>query len=116
MKVHAFILCTSILAVSCTPGLFAQHSQSHSTLYHISEVGTFGGPNSRYNVLSAMAREDGTIVGGANTDQPDANAPNCFDPWCFVMHAYKWHAGHLTDLGVLPGGDSSWTNAINHRG
>jgi probable HAF family extracellular repeat protein len=116
MKIHRSILCAALLVAVCVPGLFAQKSPSRPTLYRIAEVGTFGGPNSRYNVLSAMAREDGTIVGAANTDQPDPNAPNCFDPSCFVMHAYKWHAGHLTDLGVLPGGGSSWTNAINRRG
>lgn len=116
MKIRRSILCATLLVTVCMPGLFAQKSPSRSTLYRVAEVGTFGGPNSRYNVLSAMARNDGTIVGAANTDQPDANAPNCFDPSCFVMHAYKWHADDLTDLGVLPGGGSSWTNAINRRG
>jgi probable HAF family extracellular repeat protein len=116
LRIHGSILCATLVVAVCMPGLFAQKSPSRPTLYRIAEVGTFGGPNSRYNVFSAMARNDGTIVGAANTDQLDPNAPNCFDLSCFVMHAYEWHAGHLTDLGALPGGASSWTNAINHQG
>jgi probable HAF family extracellular repeat protein len=116
MKKLVTALCATFLATSCVPELFAQKSPSRPTLYRIAEVGTFGGPNSVYNVFSAMARNDGTIVGAANTGRPDPNAPNCFDGSCFVLHAYEWHANHLTDLGVLPGGASSYTNAINHRG
>jgi probable HAF family extracellular repeat protein len=116
MKLRCSLFCATFLVVVFMPEVFAQRSPSQPVLYRIAEVGTFGGPNSRYNVLSAMARQDGTIVGAANTDQPDPNAPNCFDPSCFVMHAYEWHADHLTDLGALPNGASSWTNAINHRG
>ncbi len=52
-----------------------------------------------------------------NTDVPDPNAPACFDfETCFVQHAWKWQKGAITDLGVLPDGYSSYTNAINSRG
>jgi hypothetical protein len=79
MKKLFTALC-AVFLTTCMPELFAQRSPSRPVLYRIAEVGTFGGPNSRYNVLSAMARQDGTIVGAANTDQPDPNAPNCFTP------------------------------------
>src|SRR4029077_15640603 len=48
---------------------------------------------------------------------PDPYAPDCFDfGTCFVQHAWKWHDGVLTDLGVLPGGYSSFAEALNSRG
>jgi probable HAF family extracellular repeat protein len=86
--------------------------------YHLIEIGTFGGPNSVYNVDSVIVRSaDGAFVGAANTAQPDPFTSNCFDSvTCFVQHAYEWRNGRLFDLGVLPGGLSSYTNAINMQG
>jgi uncharacterized membrane protein len=69
-----------------------------------------------YNVFTRIGRNDGTIVGAANTADPDLFAPYCFDSTCFVQHAWKWSHGVLTDLGVLRDGYSSYTNAINSRG
>jgi probable HAF family extracellular repeat protein len=70
-----------------------------------------------YNVFSRIGRNDGTFVGAANTADADPLAPSCFDPeTCLVQHAWEWSNGVLTDLGVLEGGYSSYTNAINsHR-
>lgn len=95
------------------PPLAAQ--QKAPPRYRLFEVDTFGGPNSVYNVFSRIANNRGTIVGAANTSDPDPYAPACFDN-CFVQHAWEWREGILTDLGVLPHGLSSYTNAINSRG
>ena len=85
--------------------------------YRLVEVDTFGGPNSVYNGFSHIARNDGRVVGAANTSSPDPNPAACFDPFtCFVQHAWMWRHGKLKDLGVLPGGSSSYTNAINSQG
>jgi probable HAF family extracellular repeat protein len=86
--------------------------------YKLIDVGTFGGPNSIYNVFSRIATDDGVVVGAANTADPDLNAPSaCFDEQtCLVQHAGRWRRGVLRDLGVLTPGYSSYTNAINRRG
>ncbi len=94
----------------------AQENLRKHHQYKLVDVGTFGGPNSVYNVFTRIGRSDGTIVGAANTETPDPYAPNCFDGTCFVQHAWKWRGGSLSDLGVLPNGYSSYTNAINARG
>jgi uncharacterized membrane protein len=103
-----------------TQGAASAHCNRHRTRYRLVEIGTFGGPNSNYNVFSRIGRNDGTFVGFANTADPDLFAPftpNCFDqgPW-IVQHAWKWRRGVLRDLGVLREGYSSYTNAINSRG
>ena len=87
----------------------ATGSRPHAR-YRLVEVGTFGGPNS---FCASHIRNDGAVVGAANTSTPDPHAPICFDSSCFVQHAWIWRDGELKDLGALPGGSSSYTNAIN---
>ncbi len=109
------MLLINFVALSC--GLAAQDSVSrHHPGYKIIEIGTFGGPNSVYNGGTRFATNDGTVVGAANTDQQDLNAPDCFEPTCYVQHAWEWRDGVIRDLGVLQEGYSSYTNAINSRG
>jgi probable HAF family extracellular repeat protein len=120
MKNHR-LLGTIVIALLALPifslQLAAQQNTPRHRKYKLIEIGTFGGPNSVFNVFSRIGRNDGTVVGAANTDVPDPNAPACFDfETCFVQHAWKWQNGVITDLGVLPGGYSSYTNAINSRG
>jgi len=98
------------------PRTAAQDSTTKGHRYKLIEIGTFGGPNSAYNGGSRIARNDGTIVGAANTSTADPYAPNCFDFTCFVQHALIWRRGTLKDLGALRGGASSYTNAINGQG
>jgi probable HAF family extracellular repeat protein len=96
----------------------AQQARTHHLRYREIEIGTFGGPNSYYNVGLKIATNNGVIVGAANTAGTDPFAPVClFDGACIVQHAWQWNHGTLKDLGALPGGDySSWTNAVNSNG
>jgi probable HAF family extracellular repeat protein len=66
-------------------------------------------------------------IGGAQTAVTDPFSPNCLGglegwpkmPDCYVMHAFLWNHGILTDLGALPGhhgNNSSFANAINNEG
>jgi probable HAF family extracellular repeat protein len=55
----------------------------------------------------------GTVIGTSDTTVPD---PKCGNPDCLVAHAFRWQDGVLTDLGTLPGGNSSDSSAINARG
>ena len=84
--------------------------------YRLIDLGTFGGPSSTFNDFSKTLNNHGTAVGGADTPVPDPFAPNCFSASCFVMHAFQWKNGVLTDLGALPGGGSSWSEGINEAG
>jgi hypothetical protein len=94
----------------------AQQTGAHHNRYRLIQVGTFGGPNSLYQGAALIATDSGMVVGAANTPNADPNAPVCFDFSCFIQHGWKWQDGVLTDLDVLPGGNSSCTDAINSRG
>src|ERR1700694_1398544 len=83
------------------------------TRYRLIDLGTFGGPDSVNNGGSVIINSEGTVVGAADTPEKDPYAPACFDPECYVQHAFKWQHGAVIDLGVLPKGYSSYTNAIN---
>jgi probable HAF family extracellular repeat protein len=118
MRLRNLTCCAAgVVAVALMPcRATAQENSPKHHQYKLVDVGTFGGPNSVYNVFTRIGRNDGTIVGAANTADPDLFAPYCFDSTCFVQHAWKWSHGVLTDLGVLRDEYSSYTNAINSRG
>ncbi|MFL6305459.1 MAG: hypothetical protein ACJ72H_18165, partial [Candidatus Sulfotelmatobacter sp.] len=111
-------------ALLLAPSLIAQprgdehRCEGARQLYRLVEIGSFGGPNSVYNGGTRAVTNDGRVVGAADTDAPDLNAPaNCFEgPACLVQHAWEWREGKLKDLGVLAHGYSSYTNAITTRG
>jgi probable HAF family extracellular repeat protein len=84
--------------------------------YKLIDLGTFGGPASRFEFLTQIVNNSGTVVGGADTPNPDPFDPNCFSRSCFVRHAFQWQNGALTDLGALPGGGSSMALWLNQRG
>ena len=82
--------------------------------YRLVDLGTFGGPNSFQNPARSLA-EDGTAIGEADTTRTDPNAPICYSD-CTISPAFVWHQGRLTDLGALPGPNSSCATWIAHRG
>jgi hypothetical protein len=90
----------------------AAHKQPR---YRLIDLGTFGGPTSA-DVAAPVINNRRVITGAADTADPHPNAPNCYSPDCFVMHAYKWRRGVLKDLGTLPGGFGSEGNWINEYG
>jgi probable HAF family extracellular repeat protein len=115
------IIAMTLLAVAMPVSLAAQDKakQNHPHQYHhyqLVDVGTFGGPQSALS--NPLPQEDGllnnrgAIVGIADTTTPDPFAPNCMTD-CYVAHAFRWEDGNLTDLGALPGDNSSyafWTS------
>jgi probable HAF family extracellular repeat protein len=109
------------LATSTTIQLAAQensesvgHDQRH-VRYRLVDLGTLGGPNSS-EWESPLMNNHGTITGASDTADSDPNAPNCYNPDCFVNHAYIWRKGILSDLGGLPGGFGSEGTGINEYG
>jgi len=88
--------------------------------YKLVDLGTFGGPVGYLNWPGAQVlRNRGAIAGAADTSTPDPNYPNTslwLPPDPFIMHAFQWYNGVLTDLGALPGANSSFANWISANG
>jgi probable HAF family extracellular repeat protein len=82
--------------------------------YTLVDLGTFGGPNSFQNYPGRSLTDHGTAIGEADTSVADPNAPICFAD-CTVSPAFEWRNGQLTDLGALPGPNSSCPTWINDR-
>ncbi|HEY6406891.1 MAG TPA: hypothetical protein VIY29_05430, partial [Ktedonobacteraceae bacterium] len=57
----------------------------------------------------------GVVFVEEDTSIADPYAPNCWVGECFVQHAVKWQ-GVPTDLGALPGVNSSFASGINDAG
>jgi probable HAF family extracellular repeat protein len=93
------------------------HHKHHH--YKLIDVGTFGGPNTNLitqGVGAQILNNRGIVTGSADTSIPDPNAPHCLSPDCFISHAFKWQMGSLTDLGGLPGVNSSFGSWISGNG
>ena len=102
--------------------------QNHNPKHHhykLIDLGTFGGAQSNFvpgsgndiNPFTSAVNNRGTGAGYADTSTPDPFAPNfCFEN-CNVVRAFQaGKSGHLTDLGVLPGGASSAPLWISENG
>jgi probable HAF family extracellular repeat protein len=89
--------------------------QRHRVRYILEDLGTFGGPASEFiNGFDGFLNDRGTAAGWSDTSMSDPYPSYCFNPNCYVSHAFRWQDGKVTDLGVLPGGASSqafWTSA-----
>jgi probable HAF family extracellular repeat protein len=98
-------------------------AQAHARAYPYTLIdpGTFAGPQSFLNFPAVPLTANGTLLGTADTTIPDEDYPNFNpfmigfpDPW--VAHAFEWRAGHLRDLGALPGNNSSSVFEVNGNG
>src|SRR6516164_6043210 len=97
-----------------TPLKKAQHHH-----YKFIDLGTLGGPVSYFSgggIGNLLLNNRGVVAGYADTSTPDPYAPNCFNADCFLSHTFRWQNGVLTDLGALPGTNSSAASGINARG
>jgi uncharacterized membrane protein len=120
----ARILTASVLVFAIANLLSAQDTTSGSRpkhpRYKLIDLGTLGGPVSYGSVNgegNQILNASGVIASSADTSIPDPNAPDfCFNPECFVTHAVRWNHGIPTDLGALPGVNSSAASAINAGG
>jgi probable HAF family extracellular repeat protein len=92
----------------------ATHSRTLSR-YILKDMGTAGGPNSYIQDTPRPVNRKGAVTGIADTTASDPFDPLCFYD-CFVVHAFQWQHGALTDLGALVAGASSAPNAINASG
>lgn len=117
---------TLLTALAIPAQLAAQHQPLQNAArrsYTLVDLGTLGGPVSNLSPFqSVILNEAGTAVGGSDTSTRDPNypnfnylfAPNSQDP--FIQHAFQWQNNTLTDLGALPGTNSSYANWVNESG
>ncbi len=88
--------------------------------YRLVEPGTFGGPSSFLDLPAAPVTRQGTLLGAADTATVDSDYPQCPPPGgCYdshVQHAFAWRNGLRTDLGALPGENSSAIYELNGSG
>jgi probable HAF family extracellular repeat protein len=118
-----------LAAVAMPAGMVAQDNASpnhhrHHT-YQLIDLGTFGGPNSYPITVDSVLTlsQNGAVAGCAETTEPNPKYPN-FNPALFpppqpdplTVHAFQSHAGSLTDLGALPGTNSSCALWISGNG
>jgi probable HAF family extracellular repeat protein len=101
--------------------LAAQDKQDHNRRHHhyeLIDLGTFGGPASYFfnGFAVSILNNHGTAAGWADTSTPDPFPSFCFNPDCFVSHAFQWQSGVLTDLGTLAAGWSSSAFWISGNG
>jgi hypothetical protein len=89
------------------------HHQHHHHHYKLIDNGTFGGPQSYvfdgYGFFAPkVLTNHGLLAGAADTSEPDPFPNACFNPDCFVAHAFRTEEdGNLSDLGALPGDGTS---------
>ena len=114
----AFVVVLLSLLGSLAQGSSAPSTTANHARYRLVDLGTFGGPLSIISFFERGAiNRAGSVVGGADTSIPDPYFPNCiFSPNCVVHHTFKWKHGVLSDLGALPGTNSSYAWWINERG
>jgi hypothetical protein len=97
-----------------------QEEKQEHTRYKLIDLGTFGGPHSYGSVNGEgfqLLNDAGVVSSFADTSTPDPSFPAfCDNLDCFLSHAFRWKNGVLTDLGALPGMNSSAAGSINSRG
>jgi probable HAF family extracellular repeat protein len=82
-------------------------------------VGTLGGPSAHFGTPGQVVTNDGSALVQADTsalDPDSANAQVVNNLDANISHASLWHNGVLTDLGALPGNNSSAIFEINASG
>ena len=112
-RFYSSIFVTTLLALAIPLSGAAAQEHHH---YKLIDVGTFGGPNSYFTFTNRSLNNRGLAIGSADTSLA-VIPPFCFND-CYLVHAFEWYEGALTDLGGLPGVTiaGSAPNDINARG
>jgi len=114
------IALTLFAAVVIPVQLAAQSNHHEYHHYQLVDVGTFGGPSSSNawaGFYTKTMNSKGAVLGEANTSY--TADPYClfFPVNCFMVDAFEWHNGVLTDLTGLPGNvNGTYAAGINSRG
>jgi probable HAF family extracellular repeat protein len=109
-------LTVALLGLMSIPGrATAQRPSATKYPYTAINLGTLGGPNTVFNAVSGR-----TVLLQADTRTLDRDynksGPNEQSTDRYISHAAFWKNGRLTDLGALPGNNSSALLGMNARG
>ena len=115
-------LTTAAIVTLATPAQStAQTHKSTDYRYTLVDPGTFGGPLNFLNLPAVPLASNGALLGTADTTVSDSDYPN-FNPFMvgfpdpYLAQAFEWKDGHLTNLGALPGNNSSAVFEVNNDG
>jgi len=103
--------------VSSAQDATAQNHKPKHHHYKLIDIPALGGPNSSFGIGGYVTRtinSQGTAIAQGDTLIPDPYSMVGFD--FLVNHPVQWRDGVLTDLGALPGVNSSLASWINSRG
>jgi probable HAF family extracellular repeat protein len=106
-------------ALACPAAASAAHPAT-TPAYELADVGTRGGPQAFADLPGVPITSRRVVLGSADTTIADEDFPN-FNPFIggpdpFLIHAFAWRDGKITDLGALPGNNSSGVFEINAKG
>jgi len=109
-----------LLALLATPSQLAEQDKDDKPKHHhykLIDIGTFGGPTSGTQDELKVLNSRGMVAGFADTATLDPNYPNsCFFCGRYISHALQWRNGRVTDLGALPGLNTSAAFWISDSG
>jgi probable HAF family extracellular repeat protein len=125
-RIGAAFLATASIAALTLPGEGAAHGASANLAgttsaalhYALIDVGTLGGPHAELDGPAVQITGQGAVLGLADTRTKDSDYPNkgAFGGDPYVEHAFSGFDGHMTDLGALPGNNSSAVFEVNGNG
>jgi probable HAF family extracellular repeat protein len=118
-----WVVASVVLAVAAVPVASAgarsdrggQSGPPQRPSYVFVDPGTFGGPLNFLNWPGIPVTDNGVLVGAADTTIVDTDYPE-FSSDPVLAQAFAWRDGRLTNLGALPGNNSSGVFAMNNRG
>jgi probable HAF family extracellular repeat protein len=120
-KIVTWITALTVIGVLALPGrAAAQHQKSAPYPYILIDLGTLGGPFGQLDGPGIQITPQGIVLGSADTAMADTDYPN-FNPFLggpnpYLLHAFAWHKGVMTDLEALPGNNSSAIWELNGHG
>src|SRR5437588_2732961 len=104
------MIAITILALFAVPGHLA--AAQGPPRYVAIDLGTLGGPSSQ----NGWIVNGGTVLVQADTAMRDPDYRKAGSTDRYLSHAALWRSGKLTDLGALPGNNSSSVLFVNARG
>lgn len=117
VALFAVLACSVLLVAQVDPRANKHHH------YKLIDLDTFGGPMSRNDGIYPPLNNQGTVIGGADTSDPDPFYPNynplilpggASDP--YIMRAFESSGGKLVALDSLPDGYTTWPTGISENG
>jgi probable HAF family extracellular repeat protein len=119
-KLIVVLAVAALAAAAALPGRETARAATQYP-YRLVDPGTLGGPSSYLNLPAVPLSKGGAVLGTSETSVPDSDYPlfNGFivgfpDP--LLTQAFAWQNGQLTNLGALPGNNSSAVFEMNGTG